>query len=42
VAVERGALSLVSITEELLEWKGSGSGSRDMTNKSVIYFGDYV
>jgi hypothetical protein len=26
VGVERGPLSLVSITEELLEWKSSGSG----------------
>jgi hypothetical protein len=28
VALERGPLSLVSITEELREWKSSGSGSR--------------
>jgi hypothetical protein len=28
VSLERGPLSLVSITEELLEWKSSGSGSR--------------
>jgi hypothetical protein len=28
VGMERGALSLVNITEELLEWKSSGSGSR--------------
>jgi hypothetical protein len=28
VGLERGPLSLTSITEELLEWKGSGSGSR--------------
>jgi hypothetical protein len=28
VGLERDSLSLVSITEELLEWKGSGSGSR--------------
>jgi hypothetical protein len=26
--MEQGPLSLVSITEELLEWKSSGSGSR--------------
>jgi hypothetical protein len=26
VGLERGPLSLVSITEELLEWKSSGSG----------------
>jgi hypothetical protein len=28
VGLQRGPLSLVSITEELLEWKSSGSGSR--------------
>jgi hypothetical protein len=28
VGLERGPLSLVSVTEELLEWKSSGSGSR--------------
>jgi hypothetical protein len=28
VSLERGPLSLVSITEELLEWKSSGSWSR--------------
>jgi hypothetical protein len=28
VGLERGPLSLVRITEELLEWKGSGFGSR--------------
>jgi hypothetical protein len=28
VDLERGPLSLVSITEELHEWKSSGSGSR--------------
>jgi hypothetical protein len=28
VGLERGPLSLVRITEELLEWKCSGSGSR--------------
>jgi hypothetical protein len=28
VCLERGPLSLVRITEELLEWKNSGSGSR--------------
>jgi hypothetical protein len=28
VGLERGPLSLVSITKELLEWKSSGSGSR--------------
>jgi hypothetical protein len=27
VRLERGPLSLVRITEELLEWKSSGSGS---------------
>jgi hypothetical protein len=28
VGLERGSLSLVKITKELLEWKTSGSGSR--------------
>jgi hypothetical protein len=28
VSLEREPLSLLNITEELLEWKGSGSGSR--------------
>jgi hypothetical protein len=28
MGLERGPLSLVRITEELLEWKRSGSGSR--------------
>jgi hypothetical protein len=28
VGLDRGPLSLMSITEELLEWKISGSGSR--------------
>jgi hypothetical protein len=28
VGLEQGPLSLVSITEELLEWKSRGSGSR--------------
>jgi hypothetical protein len=28
VDLERGSLSRVTITEELLEWKSSGSGSR--------------
>jgi hypothetical protein len=28
VGLERGLLSLVRITEELLEWKSSGSGFR--------------
>jgi hypothetical protein len=28
VGLERGPHSLVNITEELLEWKSSGSGSR--------------
>jgi hypothetical protein len=32
VGLERGPLSLVSITEELLEWKSSGSGS----GKSIL------
>jgi hypothetical protein len=29
VGLERGPLSLASITEELLEWKSSGSGPRN-------------
>jgi hypothetical protein len=28
VGLKQGALSLMSVTEELLEWKSSGSGSR--------------
>jgi hypothetical protein len=28
VSLQRGPLNLVSITEELLEWKSSGPGSR--------------
>jgi hypothetical protein len=28
VGLERGPLSLVSVSEELTEWKSSGSGSR--------------
>jgi hypothetical protein len=28
MGLEQGPLSLMSITEELLEWKNSGSGSR--------------
>jgi hypothetical protein len=28
VGLKRGPLSLMRITEELLEWKSSGSGSR--------------
>jgi hypothetical protein len=28
VGLERGPLSLVRITEEILEWESSGSGSR--------------
>jgi hypothetical protein len=30
VALERGPLNLVDITEELLEWQSSGSGSRKL------------
>jgi hypothetical protein len=30
VGLEQGPLSLVSITEELLEWNTSGSGSREL------------
>jgi hypothetical protein len=29
VGLERGPLSLVSVTQELLEWKSSGSGPRN-------------
>jgi hypothetical protein len=32
VGLERGPLSLMSITEELLEWKSSSSGSRKQIN----------
>jgi hypothetical protein len=32
VGLERGPLSLVRITEVLLEWKSSGSGSRNQEN----------
>jgi hypothetical protein len=35
VGPERGPLSLVSITEELLEWKSSGSGSRKLSLTAV-------
>jgi hypothetical protein len=28
MGLERGPISLVRITEEILEWKSSGSGSR--------------
>jgi hypothetical protein len=40
VALERGPLSLMSITEELLEWKSSGSGSRKprLTAVRIVYF----
>jgi hypothetical protein len=30
VSLERGTLSLVRTTEELLEWESSGSGSRKL------------
>jgi hypothetical protein len=33
--LERGPLSLVRITEELLEWKSSGSGSRKLRLTAV-------
>jgi hypothetical protein len=32
VGLERGPLSLVRITEELLEWKSSGSGQENRVN----------
>jgi hypothetical protein len=32
MGLERDSLSLQSITEEILEWKGSGSGSRKQIN----------
>jgi hypothetical protein len=35
LGLERGSLSLMSITEELLEWKSSGSGSRKPRLKAV-------
>jgi hypothetical protein len=35
VGLERGPLSLVRITEELLEWKSSGSGSRKLRLTAV-------
>jgi hypothetical protein len=43
VGLERGPLSLVSKTEELLEWKSSGSKSRKPRLTSVgIRFADRV
>jgi hypothetical protein len=35
MGLERGLLSLVRITEELLEWKSSGSGSRKLRLTAV-------
>jgi hypothetical protein len=35
MGLERGPLSLVRITEELLEWKSSGYGSRKSRLKDV-------
>jgi hypothetical protein len=35
VGLERGPLSLVRITEELLEWKSSGSGQENRINDRV-------
>jgi hypothetical protein len=41
VGLERGPLSLMSITEELLEWKSRGSGSRQSRLSAVgIHCGD--
>jgi hypothetical protein len=43
VGLERGPLSLVSITKELLEWKSSGSGPRKPRLSSVgICCADHV
>jgi hypothetical protein len=43
VGLERCPLSLVSITEELLEWKSSGSGSRKPTLTAIgIRRGDHA
>jgi hypothetical protein len=36
VDLEQVPLSLVSITEELLEWKSSGSGSRKPTTQEPL------
>jgi hypothetical protein len=35
VGLERGPLSLVRVTKELLEWKSSSSGSRKPTLTAV-------
>jgi hypothetical protein len=35
MGLERGPLTLVSITEELLEWRSNGSGSRKPTLTAV-------
>jgi hypothetical protein len=37
MGLEQGPLSIVSITEELLEWKSRGSGSR---KPEIIGLGD--
>jgi hypothetical protein len=43
VGLERGPFSFVSITEELLEWKSSGSGSRKQRLTAVrIRCADYA
>jgi hypothetical protein len=43
VGLERGPLSLVRITEELLEWKSSGSGSRKSRLTALgIRYSDHV
>jgi hypothetical protein len=43
VGLERGPLSLVRITEELLEWKSSGSGSRKSRLTAVgIRYADHA
>jgi hypothetical protein len=42
VGLERGPLSLVSITEVLLEWKSSGSRSKIMVKEIVILVLNYI
>jgi hypothetical protein len=42
VGLERGLLSLVSIIEELLEWKSSGSGQENRINGRGIRSADHA
>jgi hypothetical protein len=43
MSLDRGALSLVSITEELLEWRSSGFGSRKLRLTAVgILYADHA